>query len=260
MKKSSPRKSLSNTELVRTLIRLLNISQGKAVDAAGLTRQNVSTWLTGRESSLTNEKKLHMLSTLGVLYHRLRSDVVHRWCVTSILDVADVLSTVVDPSADVLLWEVDNPALPGSAILRIRQDSEIAWVILYRPSMDQKPASITPQALGCGQFVCDLSINKDQWESWLPPAQIEIESFKEQMDYLISTSSFPLPSDDQDVDELESDYLDIDRADISEFRPTQKDLDAWYELLVRAKMQGMDLDDALKQVKRMLGLRFAGEK
>lgn len=198
----SPIQPLSDRELIRALIRLHNTSQGKLVDAAGLVRQNVSSWLTGREDAITGEKKLHLLNTLGVSSGLPRTDMVHRWCVKDIKDVADVLATVTATWLEVSLLNVHIPTHPGSAIVQITDGEETAWIILYRSKMDRSPEPITDKLIGC-KHSYNLIIDKAQWMLWLPPNPINLKKFNATLNGLVQRAMLAQPfNEEQGMDKM----------------------------------------------------------
>jgi len=125
-------------DLVGALIRLNNISQGKAADLSSLTRQNVSSWYTGRDNAISQESKLRLLDTLGVRYSTLRTDGVHQWCVREVEDAAKVLREVLrnDDRAKAEIWHVHNSRHIGCVVLKVVRPSETIWSTYFsqRPS------------------------------------------------------------------------------------------------------------------------------
>lgn len=204
MKKNT---ALNSRELIRALIHMHNTSQGKIVDAAGLVRQNVSSWLSGRADAITEEKILHLLNTLGIEHGLPRTDMVHRWCVKDVNELASVLATILYPELEVNLLKVHLPSHPGTAILQI-QDSfkstgkETAWIVLYRPALNNSPDPITVKAIGIGSEL-DVIIDKEQWESWLPPNSIDVKKFHKIADKLANQAMLSAPvSNDQGMEKM----------------------------------------------------------
>jgi len=152
-------------ELFSALLRLNDISQGKASDLSGLTRQNVSSWCTGRDNAISQKSQLKLLATLGVSYGSLRSESVYRWCVNDVGDAALVLDGVLNEEerAQAEFWHVHNLLYPGCIVLKITKQTRLIWVMMYRPLMAEPPQPIKEESLRCGVDRGEVTRSCDDW-------------------------------------------------------------------------------------------------
>ena len=252
-------------ELFAALLRLNDISQGKASDLSGLVRQNVSSWYTGRDNAISQKSQLKLLATLGVNYGSLRPDGVHRWCVKEVEDAALVLGSVLNDEerASSEFWHIHNSLYVGSIVLKVAKPTGSIWVMMYRPMMDAPPQPITAESLRCGIDRGDVIVNNATWESWLPPAVLEPVSFGAQLTKLIDQFPYPLPPleyyDQMEV--LEGQNLVEENQDqiMERLAPTPEELQKWDEVLFQAKLSGKSIDEIIKATRKTLGIRILGK-
>jgi len=259
-------KKPTSREVIAALIRLNNISQGKAADLAGLVRPNVSSWLCGRIDALSMEKQLKLFATLGVNYGSLRPDGIHRWCVREVEDAALVLGDVLNDEerANCEIWHVHNLRYPGCIVLKVVKPTGFIWVMMYRPLMTDPPQPINADSLRCGVDQRDFIIDNATWESWLPPGVLEPVSFGVQITKLIERFPFHLPPQEY-FDEIEMQDgkkpVDDSQEEIMErLSPTPEELKKWGEILFQARLGGKTFDDIVKATKRTLGIKVLGRK
>jgi len=259
-------KKPTSREVIAALIRLNNISQGKAADLAGLVRPNVSSWLCGRIDALSMEKQLKLFDVLGVSYGRLRPDGVHRWCVREVEEVALVLGEVLDDEerAYAEFWHIHNTRYPGCIVLKVVKPAGSIWVVMYRPMMAEPPQPITAESLRCGIDRGEVIIDSATWESWLPPAVLEPVSFGTQMTNLIERFPYPIPPqeyfDEMEVQDGKKQVDDSQEEIMERLAPTPEELKKWGEVLFQAKLGGEDFDEIVTTTRKALGIRVLGSK
>jgi len=245
-------KKPTSREVIAALIRLNNITQGKAADLAGLVRPNVSSWLCGRTDALSIEKQLKLFDVLGVSYGRLRPDGVHRWCVREVEEAALVLGEVLDDEQRVHAecWYIHNTRYPGCIVLKVLKPAGSIWVVMYRPMMAEPPQPITAESLRCGFDRGEIIIDTETWESWLPPAVLEHMSFDTQINELIERFpySLPPPGHYDDMEELDEKTL------------TPEKIKIWNKLLFQAQNDGKDFDEIVKATRKALGISLLKSK
>ena len=246
-------------ELFAALLRLNDISQGKASDLSGLVRQNVSSWYTGRDNAISQESQLKLLATLGVSYGSLRSEGVHRWCVRDVEDAALILGGVLNDEERTHseFWHIHNSRYPGCIVLKIVKATESIWVVMYRPLMGEPPQPINAESLRCGVDRGDVIIDNATWESWLPPAVLEPVSFGAQLTKLIDQFPYPLPPQEH-YDQMENldgqNAVEQNQNELMEMlAPTAEEIKKWNEVLLQAKLGGKSFDEIIKETKRALG-------
>jgi len=261
MKKTKP----DIRELFAALLRLNDISQGKASDLAGLVRQNVSSWCTGRDNAISQKSQFKLLATLGVSYGSLRSEGVHRWCVNDVGDAALVLDAALNDEerAQAEFWHVHNLLYPGCIVLKITKQAGLIWVMMYRPLMAEPPQPINAESLRCGVDRGEVIIDSATWESWLPPAVLEPISFGTQINSLIDQFPYPNPShqyfDDMEMPEGQN-LIEENQDQIMErLAPTAEELKKWDEVLFQAKVGGKSFDEIIKETRKVLGIRILGQ-
>jgi len=253
-------------ELFATLLRLNDISQGKASDLSGLVRQNVSSWYTGRDNAISEQSQLKLLATLGVIYGSLRSDGIHRWCVRDVEDAALVLDAVLNDEVrtHAEFWHVHNSRYPGCIVLKVAKPNESVWMMMYRPLMGEPPQPINAESLRCGVDRGDVIIDNATWESWLPPAVLEPVSFGTQMTNLIERFPYPLPPQEyyDQMEDLEGQNLVEENQEeiMKRLAPTPSELEKWNEVLFQAKVGGKDFDEIVRTTRRALGIRVLGSR
>jgi len=253
-------------ELFSALLRLNDISQGKASDLSGLTRQNVSSWCTGRDNAISQKSQLKLLATLGVSYGSLRSESVYRWCVNDVGDAALVLDGVLNEEerAQAEFWHVHNLLYPGCIVLKITKQTRLIWVMMYRPLMAEPPQPIKEESLRCGVDRGEVIIDSATWESWLPPAVLEPISFGTQINSLIDQFPYPNPShqyfDDMELPEGQN-LIEENQDQIMErLAPTPEELKKWDEILYLAKLGGNGFEEISRTTKKALGIRILGSR
>ena len=254
-------KKPTSREVIAALIRLNNISQGKAADLAGLVRPNVSSWLCGRIDALSMEKQLKLFDVLGVSYGRLRPDGVHRWCVREVEEVALVLGEVLDDEerAHAEFWHIHNTRYPGCIVLKVVKPTGSVWVVMYRPMMSEPPQPINAESLRFGEDQGEVIIDTETWESWLPPAMLEPVSFGTQITNLIERFPYPIPSQ-QYFDEMEvldgQNPADENQEEIMErLAPTPEELKKWNDVLFQAKLGGDSFEGILERTRMALCIK-----
>jgi len=255
-------KKPTSREVIAALIRLNNISQGKAADLARLVRPNVSSWLCGRIDALSMEKQLKLFATLGVNYGSLRPDGIHRWCVKEVEDAALVLGEVLNDKerAHCEFWHVHNTLYPGCIVLKITKQTGLIWVMLYRPLMGEQPQPITAESLRCGVDRGEVIIDTATWKSWLPPAMLEPVSFGTQMTNLIERFPYPLPPQEY-YDQMEEDGTEGNQDQPTErLVLTPEDIQNWDLILFQAQDGGKDFDEIVKATRKALGISLLKSK
>ena len=252
-------------ELFAALLRLNDISQGKASDLSGLTRQNVSSWCTGRDNAISQKNQFKLLATLGVNYGSLRSESVHRWCVNDVGDAALMLGEALNDEerAQAEYWHVHNLLYPGCIVLKITKHTGLIWVMMYRPLMGEPPQPINEESLRCGVDRGEVIIDSATWESWLPPAVLEPVSFGTQINNLIDQFPYPNPPhqylDDMELPEGQN-LIEENQDQIMErLAPTAEELKKWDEVLFQAKVGGKSFDEIIKETRKVLGIRILGQ-
>jgi len=253
-------------ELFAALLRLNDISQGKASDLSGLVRQNVSSWYTGRDNAISQQSQLKLLATLGVIYGSLRSDGIHRWCVRDVDDAALVLDAVLNDEvrAHAEFWHVHNSRYPGCLILKVVKPTGSIWMMMYRPLMEEPPQPITAESLRCGVDRGEVIIDTKTWESWLPPAVLEPVAFGTQITNLIERFPYPLPPQEyfDEMEVLDGQNVEEENQDqiMERLAPTPEELKKWDEVLYLAKLGGKGFDEIVKATRKALGIRVLGRK
>jgi len=257
---------MTSRELMAALIRLNNISQGKTADLAGVLRPNLSNWSTGRDNALSIEKQLKLFDVLGVSYGRLCPDVVHRWCVREVEEVALVLGEVLDDAerAHCEFWPIQNFRYPGCIVLRISRSSKWIWVVMYRPLMAEPPQPINAESLRCGIELREVIVDNGTWESWLPPAVLEPVSFGSQINSLIDQFPYPNPPhqyfDDMELPEGQNLVEENQDQIMERLALTAEELKKWDEILFQAKVSGKDFDEIVKATRKALDIRVLGSR
>jgi len=262
MKKRKP----AIRDLFAALLRLNDISQGKASDLAGLVRQNVSSWCTGRDNAISQKSQFKLLATLGVNYGSLRSESVHRWCVNDVGDAALVLDAVLNDEerAQAEFWHVHNSLYPACIVLKITKQTGLIWVMMYRPLMAEPPQPINEESLRCGVDRGEVIIDSETWESWLPPAVLEPVSFGIQINSLIDQFPFPNPPhqyfDDMEVSE-DQNLIEENQDQIMErLAPTAEELKKWDAVLFHAKLGGKGFAEIVIATRKALDISLLGRK
>jgi len=260
MKNSKP----SIRELFAALLRLNDISQGKASDLSGLVRQNVSAWYTGRNNAISEQSRLKLLTTLGLNYGSLLSEKVHRWCVRDVEDAALVLGEVLNDEelGNCEIWHVHNSRYPGCIVLKIVKPTGRIWVLMYRPLMTELPQPINADTLRCGVDQRDFIIDNAVWESWLPPVELEPASFGAQITKLIEQFPFPIPPQEHydETEVLDGQNFEEENQDqiMERLAPTPEELKKWNEVLYLAKLGGKNIDEIIKTAGDALGTKVSG--
>lgn len=251
-------------ELVGALLRLNNISQGKAADRTKLQRQNVSSWYTGRDNAISQESQLRLLETLGILEGSLNSDVIHRWRVKDIEDVAMVLSTTLtdEDRVNAEIWPVKILSQIKCVVLRVSRPSETIWVLMSRPPMAEKPKPIDAVSLKFGTDMYEVVIDNATLDSWLNTEVLDPVAFNNQMTALIEI--FPHPAVPQAIyDEMEEpggeNVLEASQEQVWEsLVPTSEEIKEWNEVLLQAKLRGKSFDEIVKTTSKLLGISLLG--
>ena len=251
-------KKPTSREVIAALIRLNNISQGKAADLACLVRPNVSSWLCGRIDALSMEKQLKLFDVLGVSYGRLRSDGVHRWCVREVEEAALVLGEVLDDEerAHAEFWHIHNTRFPGCVVLKVAKPTGSIWQMMYRPLMGEPPQPINSESLRCGIDRGEVIIDSATWESWFPPAVLEPMSFGTQITNLIERFPYPIPPQEyfDEMEDLDGQNAVEDNQEeiMKKLAPTPEELKKWNDVLFQAKLSGNSFEEILKRAKMAL--------
>ena len=79
MSKTTQSPTVDNYTLIKVLMPLRGLTQGKLATQAGVNPSNFSGWLRGMSNVLSKERELKLLKELGVHSSRLDTSVIHDW-------------------------------------------------------------------------------------------------------------------------------------------------------------------------------------
>lgn len=121
--------------LAAALIRLRGDTLNSLGTVTGIRTANLSVWLRGKEQVISAKRITGLMYHLGVEGARLRSDVLHQWHDTGLLDdVKNVLAKLIDSKATVWLFQDTQPGLTKTRFLRVGD----AWIrVELSPAMGE---------------------------------------------------------------------------------------------------------------------------
>lgn len=250
-------------KLVELLLRLNNLSKNKAALALDLKRQNLYAWLKGVDTAIANTKKLELLALLGVHNGALADDQIHRWRISDLEDAKNALLILTSQTNEPQQLFILNlwPANDSGAVLRLTTNEyHHIYLLLYYPLQVSAPIQINADTLGIGQSTQSLvRLTKEQWEAWLKPDDISLNTVARLIDHEIQSNAPPEPLEhfeDDEQAEVENYWLTNEAPPA----PTAEQIAVWDELLTRALMSGKSFDQAMHMTMTALGLYFAGER